>query len=250
VSQSSGSTVIITGASSGIGLATARVLAESGISVWNIDRVASSEFQTLVTDVSVLAEVSAAVGTIKMEVRQVAGVFANAGIVKTGSVETTSIEAVRDLFEVNFLGMVNIMKETFPLLRETKGSFVACTSDQTFTPKPMTAVYGSLKAAVSQLVRTSALEQGPYGVRVNAVAPGPIRTAMHHDVLERLSAKTRRSPEELEAEWSADLPLGRIGNPEEVAMLVKFLLSSDSSYISGAIIPIDGGLSAGQVRRT
>lgn len=237
--------VVVTGGSDGIGRATVEVLETLGFSVWNFDIKSDGRAKTLTTDVSSSMQIKKSLEVVLQEETQISGVFANAGIVKIGNIESTTTEEIEEIFRINYMGVVNMMQESFQFLRDSRGSFVVCSSDQTFTAKPMTAIYGSLKAAVSQLVKTAAITEGPLGVRVNAVAPGPIRTSMHMEVLRLLSERDGLSSDEIEQKWATEVPLGRIGNPTDVANLVAFLLDDKSSFINGAIIPIDGGLTAG-----
>lgn len=114
-------------------------------------------------------------------------------------------------------------------------------SDQSFIAKPGNSIYGATKGAIAQLTKAVALENAHYPVRVNCVCPGTIDTPLYRYAVERFVARTGTPLTEIEQELNQAQPLGRIGQASEVANVVDFLLSSQASFITGALIPVDGG---------
>jgi glucose 1-dehydrogenase len=158
----------------------------------------------------------------------------NAGIIRRSALADTS-EADLDLvYEVNLKGMVRLAQAALPHLQLTSGAVVNISSIAAENPQPGAGFYSMSKAGVSAFTRHAAQEWGPLGVRVNAVAPGLIRTAM---------AEAVYSVPELHEKRRLMMPLRRIGTPIELGKVVAFLLSDDASYVSGQIIAVDGGFS-------
>jgi NAD(P)-dependent dehydrogenase (short-subunit alcohol dehydrogenase family) len=159
-----------------------------------------------------------------------------AGIISTGTVETTALSAWDEMMNVNLRAVFHLMQLAVPPLEKTRGNVVNVSSVTGLRAFPGVLAYCVSKAALDQLTRCSALELAPKGVRVNAVNPGVVVTEIH-----------RRGGMEEEAyaaflEHSREThPLGRVGRPEEVADLILFLASERASWITGATYSIDGG---------
>lgn len=130
-------------------------------------------------------------------------------------------------------------KYAFPALRQQRGSIVNIASVQGLACEPNTAVYAAAKAGLLALTRGMALDFAPEGVRVNAVCPGAIQTGMMEAYLAQQS-----KPEAVLASMAKAIPLGRVGEPEDIARVVYFLGSPDAAYITGANLVVDGGLLA------
>jgi Dehydrogenases with different specificities (related to short-chain alcohol dehydrogenases) len=140
------------------------------------------------------------------------------------------------------LNAVWLVQESLPHLKRSRGSLVLLSSFAIREPVEVLALSNVIRISLAGLTRTLARELGKYGIRVNMVLPGNIETDRSRQVIEsRARAKGVSYEEELKAEM-ADVPLGRIGKPEEVGEVVEFLLSERASYVSGAAIPVDGGL--------
>ncbi|HUP04928.1 MAG TPA: SDR family oxidoreductase, partial [Bryobacteraceae bacterium] len=137
-------------------------------------------------------------------------------------------------------------KETLPLMRERRwGRFIAITSVAVKQPLAGLVLSNSVRSAVSGLVKTLANEYGPHNVLVNNVCPGFTGTDRLMDLAHALAAREGATTEAIEERWAREIPLGRIGRPEEFADLVVFLASERASYITGASIASDGGFVKG-----
>jgi glucose 1-dehydrogenase len=212
-------TVLVTGGGAGIGEGIAQVLAARG---WHV----------LVNDVD-----EAGAQRVARSVEAAGSLHAlvnNAGIIRRSHLADTS-EADLDLvYAVNLKAMVRLAQAALPHLQASAGAVVNISSIAAEHPQPGAGFYSMSKAGVSAFTRQAAQEWGPLGVRVNAVAPGLIRTAMAEAVyaVPELHEKRRRM-----------MPLRRIGVPAEIGKVVAFLLSDDASYVSGQVIAVDGGFS-------
>lgn len=244
-----GAWAIVTGAAGGIGAAIARALATSGARVVLADRdekgcndVASSlRSQGLVAhafalDVTNADAVRALARHVSINLGDVSIVVNNAGMLVRRGLDDPEAEALmRDVMDVNVHGAFAMVRAFLPSLRRTKGCVVNVTSGAAFAAQAGCVGYSASKAALHMLTQTLAVDLGPDGIRVNAVAPGVIETPM--------TQVTRDDPSRL-AGFLRRTPTGRVGQPEEVAAAVVFLASPQASYINGVTLPVDGGFLA------
>ncbi|WP_405577698.1 SDR family NAD(P)-dependent oxidoreductase [Streptomyces sp. NBC_01190] len=248
----SGKVVLVTGGGSGIGLATARAFAEAGATVVISGRtqkrldtalggIPGDRTSAVRADISDPADIERLVSTVIERHGRLDVVISNAAGYVTGEITDTSTADWEALRQANIDGFFHLAKATLPLLAETGGSFNATSSVSGLAGDWKLAAYDATKGAVSLFVRALALDWGARGVRVNAVAPALTRTDPVADVT--------GSPE-LAAKFEERTALGRLGEPEDVAGVHLFLASDAARYVTGVILPVDGGTSAsnGQAR--
>ncbi|HEY0537886.1 MAG TPA: glucose 1-dehydrogenase [Actinoallomurus sp.] len=241
-----GKTAIVTGGTTGIGLAAAGRLAAEGAHVFVTGR-RKAELDAAVekigagatgvqSDVSDLADLDRLYAAVRQQGRRVDVLFANAGGGSFASLERVTEEHFDQTFGINVRGLVFTVQKALPLLND--GASVILTSSTAATSGAETfGVYAASKAAVRSFARTWANELKGRGIRVNAVSPGSIDTP----------GITGLAPDEAQAEQLKDflagqIPMGRMGRPEEVADAIVFLASDRSSFITGADLYVDGGL--------
>ncbi len=234
--------VIVTGASRGIGRAIAIELAKRGYRVginYNKSEKEARELANIINekygeahpyraDVSSYQEIKNMVDSFYNDFGEIYGLVANAGIYIRKIMREMSIEDWKRTIDVNLNGAFYLVKASLPYI--SHGSIVFIASQLAFKGSESSVAYGASKAGILGLMRSLALQLAP-DIRVNAVAPGTIDTNM----ISTYTPKQRREREE-------KIPLKRIGKPNEVAKVVAFLLSEDSSYITGATIDVNGGL--------
>jgi 3-oxoacyl-[acyl-carrier protein] reductase len=237
-------TAIITGASKGIGAAIAQRLAADGFrTVVNYSsspgeaekvvaaiKAAGGHARAVSGDVSDAAAVRALFDRAETEFGPVDVLVNNAGILKVAPLVEVTDEDYQRLIAVNLTGTFNGMREGARRVR-SGGRIINFSTSVIGAYLPAYAIYAATKAAVEAMTHVLAKELGPRGVTVNAVAPGPIATEMF------LTGK----PEDLLRRMTADIPLGRLGEPADIARVVSFLASPESGWVNGQIIKANGG---------
>lgn len=239
-----GRVAIVTGGASGIGRATATTIANQGGSVVAVDLDASELGWTddherivpLAGDVTDQAVNEAAVSLATETFGGLHAAVLNAGMSMSGDLLDMPIENFDRTMDVNVRAVVLGIRAAVPALKSSNGGAIAVTASTSGVGgDPNMWAYNTSKAAVINLVRAAALDLGPIGIRINAVAPGPTETAMtgrildHHEIYEGLRRRTA---------------LQRWAKPEEVAEVMSFLVSPAASIVTGALIPADGGIGA------
>ena len=237
-------TALITGAARGIGLATSKRLLAAGYAVAMVDKdadaltlaaeqVAHEHAHPHIVDVSD-PEAVTALSTELSRWPQLNALVNNAGIADFGPIEETSFTRWRAVM-ANNLDAPFLMTQAFtPLLKAGPGAVVNITSISGLRASTLRVAYGTSKAGLAHLTQQQAVELGEYGIRVNAVAPGPVRTKL---------AMAVHTPEIIAAYHDA-VPLNRYGSEDEIAAAIAFLLSDDASYITGQMLAADGGFEA------
>ena len=238
---------VITGGNSGIGLATAKRYVEEGAYVFIFGR-RQEELDKAVAEIG--SNVTAVRGDVTnlddidrlyAEVARIKGKFdvlvAAAGVVVLEPIGKVTEANFDKMFNLNTRGLLFLVQKGLPVMRDN-GSIILFSSVAAFMGLPAYSAYGATKAAVRSYARTWTMELKGRGIRTNVISPGPIETPM---------IDSQGTPEEvakLREIFSANVPLGRMGRPEEVANVALFLGSDESSYVAGAEFSVDGGMGA------
>jgi NAD(P)-dependent dehydrogenase (short-subunit alcohol dehydrogenase family) len=243
-------TAVVTGATSGIGEATARALYAEGYQVVLTGRSTSSG-ENLAQKLGPRARFVAAdlthAGSAALIVEEALSLSGrldvlvnNAGIDHTGDILTTQLDEVRAVFETNSFATFSMLQAAgAAMMTRGGGSIINITSRLASVGVPSMGVYAASKGAVLALTISAAVELAPYNIRVNAVAPGMTRTPLYDEWLAGLP-----DPQAAAKKVSAGIPLGRIAEAQDVAAVVAFLASDRAAYVTGASIPVDGGYTA------
>lgn len=238
--------VIITGSNRGIGKAMVEAFAASGANIWACARKSTPEHEAWLKETAEKAGVwikpvyfeltdkeaiNAGLQSIIDEGQSIDVLVNNAGISTVGLLSMSKVEDIENLFVVNYFAMLRIIQKVSKrMARQRKGVIINMGSNAGIDPQPGKIAYGSSKAAVMMMSKCLAKELGPMGIRVNAIAPGPVETEMIHqykdDVLKNLASESA---------------LRRLGTTDEIAQVALFLASDQASYINGEIIKVDGG---------
>jgi NAD(P)-dependent dehydrogenase (short-subunit alcohol dehydrogenase family) len=239
----------VTGAAYGIGRATADLFAREGARLVITDiqetpllafsdelRAAGAEIEAVVGDVSVIEDARAMIDAAVSSYGRIDALVANAGIIELGDLMESTVEIWDRMMAVDGRGMWLTCKFAVEEMLKTGGGSIVCLSSISGVEgQKRQSTYGPAKFVASGITKHLAVEWADQGIRVNAVAPGTIRTE-----------RVKRLPEEpggveyLQAIEKMH-PMGRIGEPSEVAQAILFLCSDDASFITGAILPVDGG---------
>ena len=231
--------MLLTGAAGAIGAAIWDAARDAGATVIATDIAGGHGIVPL--DVTDEAQWERVIADAEARHRRLDGLVNAAGIAAVGSVEKTDFATWRRVMAVNLDGTFLGCKYAFPLLRKQGGAIVNLSSVLGLIGGPNLAAYGASKGGVSLLTKSVALNGARYKppVRCNAVCPAFIEGAMVDGI-----ASGTRDPSAVKGRLAMDIPLGRLGRPEEVAKVCVFLLSDASAFITGADVPVDGGLTA------
>jgi NAD(P)-dependent dehydrogenase (short-subunit alcohol dehydrogenase family) len=241
-----GKVAVVTGGNSGIGFATARRLQEEGARVAISGRSKKTLDEAVKTigngvlavqaDVSNLANIDKLYAEVSQKLGKIDVLFVNAGVAKFAPLAETSESTYDEQFDINIKGAYFTIQKALPLLNEG-ASIILNTSVADSNGTVGASAYSATKAALRSLARTAAAELVGRGIRVNAVAPGPIFTPIFGR-----TGLPQEAVDQFAKDVVARVPMKRFGQPEEVAGVVVFLASQDASYITGVEINVDGGV--------
>jgi NAD(P)-dependent dehydrogenase (short-subunit alcohol dehydrogenase family) len=242
-----GKVVLITGATSGIGETAAALFSDAGAKVFGTARREEAleaararhpRIRWRLADVSDARAVDAAVSGVAREAAHIDVLVNNAGTFAFGSLEESGEQMVRTHFETNVYGLVFATRAALPALKQGRGSVINISSAAGHKAAPGGSIYAATKAALESLTRSWALEFAPFGVRVNAIAPGPTETPGFD--------KMGLPPDQVAAVRAAfvkQVPLGRIASTEEIATWIVALADPSVTWITGQVLSVDGGMS-------
>lgn len=238
--------VIITGTNRGIGKAMLEAFSAEGANIWACARKATPEHEAWLQETADKCDVwikpvyfelndpdavNQGMQSIIDEGQPIDVLVNNAGISAVGLLSISNVEEIERLFEVNYFSMLRIIQKVAKrMARQRHGAIINMGSIAGIEPQPGKIAYGSSKAAVMMMTKCLAKELGPMGIRVNAIAPGPIETEMIHQYNDDMLTKL-----------ALESGLRRLGKKEEIAKVALFLASEQASYINGEIIKVDGG---------
>jgi NAD(P)-dependent dehydrogenase (short-subunit alcohol dehydrogenase family) len=232
--------VLITGAAGAIGAAVANAVKSAGGTAIATDLSGRPGLDG-VLDVTAEADWQRIAAEVERQHGRLDGLVNAAGIAAVGSIEKTDFATWRRVLSINLDGTFLGCKYAFPLLRKQGGSIVNLSSVLGLVGSPNLTAYNASKGGVSLLTKSVALNGARYKppVRCNAICPAFVDGAMVDEI-----ARSTRNPQAVQQKLMSDIPLGRLGKPAEVANLCVYLLSDDAGFITGADLPIDGGLTA------
>ncbi|MDP9084530.1 MAG: glucose 1-dehydrogenase [Pseudomonadota bacterium] len=248
MSRMAGKIVMVTGGASGLGEAMCRRYAEEGATVWVCDvddkggrGVAESiggSARFLSLDVTLEAAWLDALKEIKQRSGRLDVLVNNAGITMVGSIESLSLHDFRVMLDIDLVGVFLGCKHVIPMMKEAGGSVINMASMCSIRAQHDLAGYNAAKAAVAHLTKSAALyyARQRYGIRCNSIHPGVIKTPILEKVMSQVEDR-----QAIYAGWEALHPLGRMGQPGEVAALAVYLGSDESAFATGAEFVLDGG---------
>ena len=234
---------IVTGAARGIGLATAKLFNQNDYKVAIVDRdknelsnlsLTNNLMKSFCYDISDFNNVDMMYQEILEWHDRVDVLVNNAGVADFGSIEMTDFNRWNEVMKTNLDGAFMCSQKAISHLKKTKGSIINIASISGLRASTLRIAYGTSKAAIMQLTKQQAVELGEYGIRVNCVAPGPVKTKL---------AMAVHTQDIIDAYHDA-IPLNRYGTENEIANAIYFLASEEASYITGQVLSVDGGFEA------
>ena len=234
---------IVTGAARGIGLATAKLFNENGFKVAIVDKdkneitklsKLNNDIRTFCYDISNPDSIDKMFKSILEWHNRIDVLVNNAGVADFGKIEATDLNRWNDVMRTNLDGAFMCSQKSISHLKKTRGCIINIASISGLRASTLRVAYGTSKAAIIQLTKQQAAELGEYGIRVNCVAPGPVKTKL---------AMAVHTQDIIDAYHDA-IPLNRYGTEIEIANAIYFLASEKASYVTGQILAVDGGFEA------
>lgn len=238
---------VITGGSMGIGLALCQKFSSEGYQVFNLDIQPPNSGECgqaswFKCDMSDHQQVTDTISQIEQQTKQIDVLISNAGIHFSATIEDTSEADLDRVFAINVKGAFAAIQAVLPVMKaQQSGAILLMASDQALVAKSNSFAYNLSKAALASMAKTTAIDYAKYGIRANAVCPGTIETPLYHQAINRYVARSGADKAQVHAEEAALQPLGRLGQPMEVANLCYFLASDQAKFITGSLQVIDGG---------
>ncbi|WP_372365303.1 SDR family NAD(P)-dependent oxidoreductase [Candidatus Uabimicrobium sp. HlEnr_7] len=232
-----GKVALVTGHKKGIGRATKTLLENLGVTVVGFDLPEQ--------DLRNLDAIESYVQQVVDDYTRIDILVNNAGITKIGNSLELSLSDMEEVLTINFKAVFMLTKAIIPvMIKQGKGVIVNNASSLGLFAKPRCAIYGPSKAALVQLTKNLAIDWAASGIRANAIAPSNVNTPMLQQVLGELSDNDPQKQKDMESSWASSIPIGRFAEPMEIAWTIAFLASDASSFVTGAIINVDGGETA------
>lgn len=237
-------TCIVTGGSSGIGLSIVQLFLKNNYQVFNLDLQTSEYGDFCQCDITNLEVVNNIISEIA-KTHTIDVLVSNAGIHYSANIENTSEQDLDKVFSINVKGAFAAIKAVLPNMKANKqGAIILISSDQAIIGKQNSFAYNLSKTALASIAKTTALDYAQFNIRANAVCPGTIETPLYHQAIDDYCQKSGADKNKIHQEEANLQPLGRLGQPEEVAELVLFLASDKAKFITGSLQVIDGGYTA------
>jgi len=237
-------TCIVTGGSSGIGLSIVQLFLNNNYQVYNLDLQSCDFGNYRQCDITNLEQVTSIINEIA-KTNNIDVLVSNAGIHFSADIENTSETDLDKVFSINVKGAFAAIKAVLPNMKsKNNGAIILISSDQAIIGKQNSFAYNLSKTALASMAKTTALDYAKFNIRANAVCPGTIETPLYHQAIDNYCQKSGEDKTEIHQEEAKLQPLGRLGQPEEVAELVLFLASDKAKFITGSLQVIDGGYTA------
>ena len=238
--------ILVTGGSSGIGYGICQHFSKLGCKVINFDISVpkNEDFETVQVDVSDVKSLDSAFQNIKKRYPTIDVLISNAGIHLSKKIEDTSFEEYEKVINTNIRGAFFVIKNTLLLMKENGGKIITIGSDQSFIAKHNAAAYGLTKGAIAQLTKNIAIDYAAHNITANCVCPGTIDTPLYRNAIRAYCEDTDLKYENVHQNENKMQPVGRVGKVSEIVDLIDFLVFKSSAFLTGAIIPIDGGYTA------
>ncbi|MCD6047966.1 MAG: family oxidoreductase [Gammaproteobacteria bacterium] len=242
-------TVVISGGSSGIGAATAQRFLQENYLVFNLD-IQRPLFQHphlhfIYCDLTSIQAIAHAMEKISEKVSTIEALVCSAGVHFSANILDSSEADFDRIVDINLKSCFFLTQAILPfMIKKNQGAIVYVGSDQTLVAKKNSAIYGLTKAALGNLAKSTALDFAQYQIRANLVAAGTIETPLYHHAIRNYCERTGVAIEAIHQAEGLEQPLGRVGQPEEVANFIYFLCSDQAKFITGTVLPIDGGYTA------
>ncbi|MFC4769182.1 SDR family oxidoreductase [Effusibacillus consociatus] len=255
-----GKVAVITAASKGLGKGIALRFAQEGAKLViasrdeqsiqaaaeEIRNITGAEVTALAVDVSRKADIEKLIGTVRTTYGTVDILVNNAGGPPAGTFLDFDDEAWQNAFELNLMSVVRVTRGILPMMmHKNSGRIINITSAGVKQPIPNLILSNSIRAAVNGLTKTLSQELAPHGILVNNLAPGRIDTDRVRELDQIAADNTGLAAEAVKENWTKQIPVGRYGTVEEFANVALFLASDESSYVTGQIYVVDGGLVKG-----